>query len=67
MTTRGYAHEVLSVFLSSNGVIALILLKFILIITSSAITYTWVIRPPVVRLDFFHIDRQKDEDFVGWL
>ena len=60
MTTCGYAHEVLSVFLSSNGVIALISLKFELFIPSSAITYTWVtLRPPVCRLDLFHVDRQK--------
>ena len=36
MTTCGYAHEVLSGFLSSNGVIVLILLKFELFIPSSA-------------------------------
>ena len=42
MTTCGYAHEVLSGFLSSNGVTALILLKFELFIPSSAINYTWV-------------------------
>ena len=68
MTTCGYAHEFFSGFLSSNGVIALILLKFELFIPSSAITYTWVtIRPPVGRLDFFHVDQPKVEDFVGWL
>ena len=67
MTTCGYAHEVLSGFLSSTRVIAIILLKFESFIPYSAITYTWVtIRPPVGRLDFFHVDRPKDEDFVGW-
>ena len=54
MTTCGYAHIVLSGFLSSNGVIALILLKFELFIPSSAITNTWVtLRPTVCRLNFF--------------
>ena len=68
MTTCGYAHEVLSGFLSINGVIALILLKFELFIPTSAITYTWVnLRPPVRRLDFFHVDRPKDEELVDWL
>ena len=68
MTTCGYAHEVLSGFLSSNGVIALILLKFELFTPSSAITYTLVtFRPPVGRLDFFHVDRPKYDNFVGWL
>ena len=60
MTTCGYAHEVLSGFLSINGVIALILLKFELFIPTSAITYTWVkLRPPVGRLDFFMLIVQK--------
>ena len=68
MTTRGYVHEVLSGFLSSNGVIALILLKFKFFIPSSAITYTWVsLRPQVGRLDLFHVDWPLDEDFVDWL
>ena len=68
MTTFGYAHEVLSGFLSSNGVIVLILLKFELFIPSSDITYTWVtLRPQVGRLDFFHVDRPKDDDFIGSL
>ena len=54
MTTCGYAYIVLSGFLSSNGVIALILLKFELFIPSSAITNTWVtLKPTVGRLDFF--------------
>ena len=60
MTTCGYAHVVLSGFLSSNGVIALILLKFELFIPSSAITYTWVtLRPPVSRPDFFKLIGRK--------
>ena len=60
MTTCGYAHVVLSGFLSSNRVIALILLKFELFIPSSAITYTWVtLRPPVGRLDFFMLIGRK--------
>ena len=42
MSTCGYAYEVLSELLSSNGVIALILLKFELFFPSSAITNTWV-------------------------
>ena len=67
-TEYGYAYEVLSGFLSSNEVIALILLKFELFIPSSAITYTCVtLSPQVGGLDFFHVDRQKDDDFVGWL
>ena len=53
MTTCGYAHEVLSEFLCSNGVIALILFKFELLSPSSAITYNWVtLKPPVGRLNF---------------
>ena len=68
MTTCSYAHKVLSGFLGSNGVIALIWLKFELFIPSSAIAYTWVtLRLPIGRLDFFHVDRPKDEDFIGWL
>ena len=47
------AHIVLPGFLSSNGVIALILVKFELFIPSSAITNTWVtLRPAVGWLDF---------------
>ena len=66
MTKCGYAHIVLSGFLSSNGVIALILLKFELFIPSSAITNTWVtLKPTVGRLDFFHVDLPKDEALVG--
>ena len=53
MTMCGYALLVLSGFLSSNGVVALILLKFESFILSSAITFTRVtLRPPVGRLDF---------------
>ena len=60
MTTCGYAHVVLSGFLSSNGVIAIILLKFELFTPSSAIIYTWVeLRPPVGRLDFFMLIGRK--------
>ena len=60
MTTCGYAHAVLSGFLSSNGVIVLILLKLELFIPSSAITYIWVtLRPPVGRLDFFMLIGRK--------
>ena len=60
--------DVLSGFLSSNEVIALMLLKFELFIPPSAITYTCVtLRAQVGRLDFFHVDRPKDDDFVGWL
>ena len=60
MTTCGYAHIVLSGFLSSNGVIALILLKFELFIPSSAINNTWVaLRATVGRLDFFMLIGRK--------
>ena len=62
MTTCGYAHIVLSGFLSSNGVIALILLKFELSIPFSAITNTWTtLRPTVCQLYFFRVGRSKDE------
>ena len=40
MTTCGYAHIVLSGFLSSNGVIALIWLKFELLISSYDFGYS---------------------------
>ena len=54
MTMCGYAHIVLSGFLRSNGVTALILLKFELFIPSSAITNTWAtLRPTVCQLGFF--------------
>ena len=46
LTRCGYSHIVLSGLLSNNGVIALILLKFELIILSSAITNTWVTLRP---------------------
>ena len=60
MTTCGYAHIVLSGFLSSNGVIALILLKFEIFIPSSAMNNIWVIlRPTVGRLDFFMLIGRK--------
>ena len=54
MTMCGYAHIVLSGFVSSKGEIALILLKFELFIASSAIINTWVtLRTTASRLDFF--------------
>ena len=68
MTTCSYAHIALSGFLSSSGVIALILLKFEVFIPSSAITTCniWVtLRRTVGRLDFFHVDRSKDEVLVS--
>ena len=54
MTTCDYAHIVLSGFLSSIGVIALIMLKFELFIWSSA-------KPT----RFFHVDQPKDVVLVG--
>ena len=61
MTMCGYGHIiVLSGFLSSNGVTALILLKFELIIPSSAISNTWAtLRPTVGRLDFLMLIGRK--------
>ena len=56
----GHTFIVLSGFLSSNGVIALILLKFELFIPSSVITNTLVtLRPTVGQLDFFMLIGQK--------
>ena len=60
MTMCGHTFIVLSGFLSSNGVIALILLNFKLIIPSSVITNTIVtLRPTVGQLDFFMLIGQK--------
>ena len=57
----GYAHiTVLSGFSSSNGVAALILLKFEIFIPSLAITNTQVsLRLTIGRLDFFMLIGRK--------
>ena len=56
MTTCGYEHIVLLGFLSSNGCIALILLKFKLFILSSAISNIWVtLRPTSANWICFHV------------
>ena len=66
MTTSDYAHIILLGFLSSNGVIALILLKFKLFTPSSAITNIWAtLRPTSVDCICFHVDRPNYEVLFG--
>ena len=61
MTTCGYAYVVLSGFLSSNGVIALILLYSVL----KHNLYLGYIKTDCRPTRSFYVDRPKDEVLVG--